>query len=676
MDISFGETCGCKGYSVRSDILSEYGPSMANSCGGGNFVVFMTILEAFIRGRCDLSDPCNRVKPHSEPDYEYDFIVAGGGTAGAVVASRLSENPKWKVLLVEAGGDEPPAAAVPSMIASYWGDPAMDWNYRTEPESNACLGEPEQRCSWTRGKVLGGCSVTNGMMYMRGHKRDYDDWEKSGARGWAWKDVLPFFKVSEDNRQIGTLVSSEFHGSGGYLTTQQFPHQPAIAKDILNAAEEIGYGVTNDLNGDNFKGFTTAQTNNRNGSRMSTATAFLRPASGRSNLHVMLNSTATRVVIDPTTKVVFGLEFMYKGKKKVAKSSKEVILSAGALNSPQLLLLSGIGPKEDLTKLNIPVIHHLPGVGKNLHNHVASFVDFKLNKENATQSLNWATAMEYMLKRTGALSSTGLSQMTGVLNSKYAEPNGNHPDVQMFFSGYLAGCSRTGQLFEPLNTNNEDEKTTISIRPVYLHPKSRGYLTLASKDPTAPPLMYPNYLTEPEDIDVLVESIKMALKFGESKILSEKYGIEADKTPIPECASQGEWGTDAYWRCMVKVATGPENHQVGTCKMGSPQDSLAVVSNELRVFGIKGLRVIDASIMPIVPSGNTAAPTIMIAERGSAFIKNMWNWNKPPIVHDHFSSTDLKRNCGGVRTDTNDVKIDIQTQEREVVDWHKRHVHL
>lgn len=247
--------CGCS--------TPYIGPPLDDTCGGGAFLLFMTLLDSFIRKRCDISEICQRVVPKTTPDPEYDFVVIGGGSGGAAAAGRLSEVPNWKVLLIEAGSDEPPGSQVPSMVINYHGNPHLDWNYKTEPEPVGCQGFPEKRCSWPRGKVLGGCSVINGMMYTRGTPRDYDKWEAAGNKGWSYKDVLPVFKSFEDNQEIGSLVDANYHGTGGPLTTARFKHQPELAYDILTAAKEIGYNVVNDLNGKEYSGFTIAQANTR-----------------------------------------------------------------------------------------------------------------------------------------------------------------------------------------------------------------------------------------------------------------------------------------------------------------------------------------------------------------------------------------------------------------------------
>lgn len=598
------------------------GPPLTETCGAGAFVIFMGMLDTLLRKQCDLADPCGRVTGRDRIDVTgYDFIVVGGGSGGAVVASRLSEVPEWKVLLLEAGGDEPPGSQVPSMVINYQGS-ELDWNYKTEREPVACLGNQEQRCDWVRGKVLGGSSVLNGMMYIRGHERDYNNWAQAGNPGWSYRDVLPYFIKSEDNLQVNEMDRG-FHGIGGPLTVTQFPHRPKLADAILEAGEELGYPSNVDLNGRSHTGFVVAQTTSRKGSRMSSARAFLRPVRNRPNLHIMLNATVTKVLINPTTKAAEGVEFIRNGSKQTARASKEVILSSGAINSPHLLLLSGIGSREDLAKLRIPLVHDLRGVGQNLHNHVAVYINFVVN-DNATADLDWLAITDYVVNRTGPLSSTGLSQVTAKLNSKYADPSGDHPDVQLFFGGYLANCAKTGVVGEPEDPKNPSKKRHISISPVVLHPKSRGYVTLKSPSPLDPPLMYANYLSDPADMATLLDAINFTLKLGNTRVLKEGFGFELDKTPIPSCVQKHRFGTEGYWECYARTATAPENHQAGSCRMGPSSDPMAVVDPELKVYGLKNLRVMDASIMPMVVSGNTNAPVIMIAEKGSDLIKKRW----------------------------------------------------
>ncbi|KAK9497893.1 hypothetical protein O3M35_003797 [Rhynocoris fuscipes] len=600
----------------------EPGPTLASTCGGSAFMLFMGLLEVFIRSQCDLEDPCGRPVSRTVPDREYDFIIVGGGTAGSVVASRLSEVPHWRVLLIEAGGQEPTGSQVPSMFLNFLGS-SIDWSYKTEPEEMACLNENERRCSWPRGKVLGGTSVMNGMMYMRGARKDYDDWAKMGNTGWSYQDVLPYFLKSEDNLQA-EIMDPGYHGVGGLLTVTQFPYHAPLAHAILQAGMEIGYPIR-DLNGASHTGFAIAQTTSRNGSRLSTAKAFLRPAKDRPNLHIMLNTTVTRILINETSKEAYGVEIIRgNGQMERILSKLEVIVCGGAVNSPQILLLSGIGPEADLRKAGVKFVHNLDGVGKNLHNHVAFFLTFFMN-DTATTPLNWATAMEYLLFRDGLMSSTGLSEVTGFANTKFQDPKEDFPDIQLFFGGFLANCARTGQVGERADGGNGTDpvpQRTINIIPAVLHPKSRGYIKLKNNNPLEAPLIYARYLTDPADVATLVEGIKIAIKLSETSAL-QKYGLRLDRTPVEGCENLA-YGCDAYWECAVRRSTGPENHQAGSCRMGPIGDPGAVVDPELRVQGIDRLRVMDASIMPKVTTGNTNAPTIMIAEKGADMTKNRW----------------------------------------------------
>ncbi|VVC99737.1 unnamed protein product [Leptidea sinapis] len=574
--IRAAEVCGCP--------LQEVGPSMAGSCGS-QFILFMSILESFVNGRCDLVDPCNRVTDRDPLDDSYDFVVAGGGTAGAIVAARLSENPQWKVLLIEAGGDEPAQSSVPAWVTAYWGRNDTDWNYHTERQEKACLNNGGI-CSWPRGKLLGGCSVINGMMYMRGHPADYDGWAINGATGWSWFEVLPYFLKSEDNKEIGNGISGQYHTTGGPLPVQKFRYAPRFAHDVVSAAIELGFPPTTDLNGETTTGFTLAQAMNDKGTRFSTARAFLRPASKRENLHILMNALVSRVIIDPASKRATGVEYIKNGETKIVGA----ILSAGTMNSPQILLLSGVGPQETLNKFNIPVIKDLPGVGQNLHNHIGVRLDFTLTKEPDVPELTWESAMEYMLQRTGPLSGTGLSQLTGIINSRYAAAGGRHPDVQYFFSGYHSGCG-DGSVEGPGGLD-EKKKRRLTIAAISLQPRSRGYLTLQSLDPAQPPLMQPNYFYDEHELNVLVDAAKTAYRLANTTILREKYGMQPTEDFGSECPGGGLNPTDEFFRCVAQTRTAPENHQVGSCKMGASDDPMAVVDPTLKVYGIEDYKYI------------------------------------------------------------------------------------
>jgi glucose dehydrogenase (acceptor) len=328
----------------------------------------------------------------------------------------------------------------------------------------------------------------------------------------------------------------------------------------------------------------------------------------------------TKILIDPSNKRVYGVEFIRDNTTHRVYARKEVVVSGGAVNSPQILLLSGVGPKEDLAPMGIPVIHDLPGVGKNLHNHVRYFVGFTIN-DTDTRALNWATAMEYLLFRDGLMSGTGISATTALVNTKYADPAMDHPDVQLLFGGYLADCAKTGQVGEIVGDKLNSSRHIIMF-PTVLHTKSRGQIKLKSANPFDHPAIYANYLSEPEDVARLIEGIKFAMKLGETQAL-RRYGFKLDSTMVKGCEGF-TFNTDEYWECAVRHQTMAENHQAGSCKMAPPTDPDSVVDSELRVYGVAGLRVADTSIMPTVTSGNTNAPAIMIAEKAADAIKSTW----------------------------------------------------
>ncbi|CAL7951223.1 unnamed protein product [Xylocopa violacea] len=586
------------------------GPSLAAVCHGSQFLTFMTLLDTFVRAKDEISQLCERVNPVDPPELRYDFIVVGGGTAGSVAAARLSEIAEWKVLLLEAGPDEPPGADVPSMVAMFLGT-VIDWQYRTVNETNACLATGGS-CSWPRGKNLGGTSVHNGMMYTRGHPKDYENWVAMGNKGWSWEEVLPYYMCSENNTEIDR-VGRKYHSTGGLLNVERFSWRPDISDDILAAAAERGYPLTEDLNGDRFLGFTVAQTMSKNGVRASSAAAFLRPFRRRPNLQIALNATVTKVIVENGKAV--GVEYVQDGQLRAARASREVIVSGGAVNSPQILLLSGIGPRSHLEAVNVTVVKDLPGVGENLHNHVSYTLSFDINEPNEYE-LNWAAALEYVAFQRGPMTSTGLAQLTGIVPSIYASPD--HPDIQIFFGGYQASCATTGTVGALMS----DGRRSISMSPTNVQPRSRGTVRLASNDPLAKPIIHANYLSDPIDTAILVDGIRIALSLANTTALAG-YNVTLSNAPLAAC-SRYPFRSDDYWSCAVRQDTGPENHQAGSCKMGPSTDPMAVVDPRLRVHGIRGLRVADTSIMPQVVSSNTGAPAIMIGERVAAFVKSDW----------------------------------------------------
>ncbi|XP_066592006.1 glucose dehydrogenase [FAD, quinone]-like [Prorops nasuta] len=583
------------------------GPQLTDVCPGNQYLLFFGLLNALVSSSVKIADPCGRINPVKRPLPTYDYIVVGGGAAGPTVAARLSEVSKWKVLLVEAGPDEPAAAEIPSNLQLFLGT-ELDFNYTTTNESHACLGNGG-KCKFPRGRNLGGCTVHHGMAYHRGHAKDYERWVDMGNKGWSYDEVMPYYLKSEDNREIGR-VSSKYHARGGPMTVERFPWQPPFAWDILKAAEETGYGVTEDMVGDKILGFTVAQTISRDGVRLSSSSVYLRPIKDRPNLHVALDSPVTQIIM--RNKKAVGVRYVSNGVRRTVMARKEIILTAGSINSPQLLLLSGIGPKEQLKSQGIRVVHDLPGVGENLHNHASFGLDFALN-EKADNLLNIQTSDLYLYNQTGPLSGTGLAQVTGIVASNFTTKD--DPDIQIFFAGYQATCPNTK--IADLQTYND--RSVIRMTSVNIQTRSRGRLTLKSKDPLASPVIWSNELSNPEDPQIILQGLKVILKLANSTVMQE-HGLTLISEPVEECKKHG-FGTDQYWICAIQWKTRPENHQSGTCRMGPSSDPLSVVDPELKVHGIENLRVADASIMPQVVSGNPVAAIVMIGERVADFIK-------------------------------------------------------
>ncbi|XP_014609013.1 PREDICTED: glucose dehydrogenase [FAD, quinone] [Polistes canadensis] len=569
--------------------------------------------------------------PFEELLRSYDFIVVGGGSAGAVVANRLSEINNWNVLLLEAGGQETDISDVP-LLAGYLQLTQLDWQYKTEAEGTYCLAMENERCNWPRGKVIGGSSVLNYMLYLRGNKKDYDIWEQQGNPGWNSKEVLYYFKKSEDN-QNPYLTRTPYHSTGGYLTVQEAPWHTPLAAAFVQAGQEMGY-ENRDINGEHQTGFMIAQGTIRRGSRCSSAKAFLRPVRLRKNLHVALNSHVTKILIDPNSKRTYGVEFVRDGKVFRIRTKKEVIVSGGTINSAQLLMLSGLGPRKHLVEHGIPVIQDLK-VGYNLQDHVGlGGLAFTVNKEISMVEKrlhNVQAVMKYALLGDGPLTVLGGVEGLAFINTKYVNATEDFPDIELHFvSGSINsdggrqlrkidGIKKNfyNEVFSPIN-----EKDVWSVLPMLLRPKSRGIIKLRSNNPFDQPMIYANYFKEPEDMATLVEGVKIAVALSKTRSF-KRFGSEFYMKSFPNCKHIPQY-TDLHWECMIRHYTHTVYHPVGTCKMGPYWDPDAVVDYQLRVYGVSGLRVIDASIMPNIVSGNTNAPVIMIAEKGSDMIKQNW----------------------------------------------------
>jgi len=597
----------------------ELGPSLTDVCSASSVFLFVSLLNALIRDNEKISGKCQRVKPIETTDREYDFIVVGGGAAGSVIASRLSENPRWKILLLEAGPDEPAGAQVPGLASAFL-NTDITWNYVTTNESHACLAT-NGTCGMTQGKNLGGNTVHNGMIYLRGHPLDYQHWAELGNEGWSWDEIEQYFFKNEDNGEI-ERVGRVHHATGGPLPVERYPYFTAFGNSILEASSQAGYGVSEDLNGDMKSGFSQIQAMQEKGVRRSSARAYLWPARNRRNLHISLNSTVTKVIIENKTAV--GVVYFKNGVPKSVRATREVIISGGVVQSPHLLLLSGIGPEDQLESVGVPVIHHLPGVGENLHDHPCAIIPLTMNEPDTFDN-NWVTAFTYLVNQTGHLSSIGSMSAIGMLESKVATPN--RPDIEVYIYSYLSNCA-TGEVGGLQSAG----RRAVTLLPSFLYPKSRGRISLVSNDPFENPSIWMNYLAASEDIDGMVEAIKKALALLDTEAF-RAYNVTLSDEPVEACSNH-EFKSDEYWACIARQANYALYHQGGTCKMGPPNDPMAVVDSRLRVRGIKRLRVVDNSIMPDVPASNTAAPAMMIGERGADLIKEDWarqpsSWPRP-----------------------------------------------
>ncbi len=526
----------------------------------------------------------------------FDYVIVGGGTAGCVLANRLSADPDVRVLLLEAGGrDDWHWIHIPIGYIYCIGNPRTDWCFKTE----ACDGLNGRSILYARGRVLGGCSSINAMIYMRGQKRDYDEWAKlTGDPSWSWESVLPVFRKSEDHWRGGSV----WHGSGGEWRVEQQRLSWEILDAFQAAAEECGIPRTEDFNRGDNEGSGKFEVNQRRGVRVSAAKAFLRPAMQRPNLEVRTDSTVQYLRMDGRR--VTGVAYLLGGDRRYAEARAETILAAGAIGSPQVLQLSGIGPAGLLGAHGIPVRHELPGVGENLQDHLQLRMAFKVTNARTANELahSWTgkarMALEYAIFRSGPLSMAP-SQL-GVFTRSAPE----HATPNLEYHVQPLSLERFGEEL------HEFPAFTASV--ANLRPTSRGWVRIANADPRAAPAINPHYLSTPEDRKVAAAALRITRRIARARALErfapEEFMPGRQHDSDEELArAAGDVGTTIF-------------HPVGTCRMGPASERASVVDARLRVHGIGGLRVIDASIMPTITSGNTNSPTVMIAERGAEMI--------------------------------------------------------
>lgn len=524
---------------------------------------------------------------------EFDFVIVGAGSAGCVLANRLSEDPSTRVCLIEAGpADRHPAINVPFGVMHLFNHRRLNWRFKTVPQPHAAGRE----IYVPRGRVLGGSSAINGMVYTRGHPRDYDDWAALGNPGWSFQEVLPYFRRSENNEEHG---ASPYHGSGGPLNVTYLDEYNPLCEVLFDAAEDMQFRRTDDFCGPTHEGFGRRQATMKSGRRWSASHAFLKPALKRPNLTVVTDALARRLVLDGRRAV--GLEYERGGAIVQAKARREVILSAGAIGSPQLLMLSGIGPAEELKALGIGVAHDLPGVGRNYRDHVCTTVQYT-SPTTVPYGISWKTlpwgawsVLKYLLFRRGIFANNML-HAGGFVRTL---PDLTRPDLQLIFMPVFRdarGRMGIGHGF--------------GLMPIVLRPESRGELKLASADPRAAPLIDPNFLSAPQDVETLLRGLKLARRLLNAPQFDPYRGEETN----PGAPLQGDEALRDYIRQTAFTAY----HPVGTCSMEPGRRG--VVGADLKVHGMEGLRVADASVMPTLIGGNTNAPAIMVGEKASDMI--------------------------------------------------------
>jgi choline dehydrogenase len=525
-----------------------------------------------------------------------DYIVIGAGSAGCVVASRLSEDPKVNVILLEAGPkDRHPMIHVPAGIRTLLEHPVINWNYSSEPED----GSGGRRIHWPRGKVLGGSSSINGMLYVRGNPADYDGWAQRGCNGWGYDDVLPFFMKSEDFRGDGG--DEKYRSKGGPLVVEDYRTILPITHKFIEAAQQAGFPLTKDYNGAQQEGVSYSQMTRNHRFRASTARTFLAQAKGRPNLNIITEAQTGKLLFDG--KKCVGVAYRRGGRDLEVRANCEVIVCAGAVNSPHILQISGIGPARHLQSIGVDVLHDSPGVGGNLNDHYVVRISHRIKdmitiNEMARGPRLLGEIAKYAFKGNGALT----MGVTAAMVFSRSREGLSSPDLQLLYTP----TSYTGRVIGDL-----EKKPGISVAICPVRPESRGTIMAENPDPMARPIIRPNYLSAENDSHVLFSGIQQTKSILEAPALAKvSLGQTVPTRDINTVEDAKQWAKDEGATIY---------HPVGTCKMG--EDAMSVVDSRLRVHGFEGLRVVDASVMPTVTTGNTNAPTIMIGEKAAAMIK-------------------------------------------------------
>lgn len=622
---------------------------MATSCSAAlsplPSSLFSQLVNVLLLSQCALNGgsdyPVDRSADILSSKREFDFVIVGGGSAGSVLARRLSEVDNWDVLLIEAGKDASPTSEVPGFLTMLQ-DTAEDYGYKAEPQAGFCQGNKNKRCKWRKGKALGGSSVINAMLHVFGNDKDYNQWQEQGNEGWDYENMLRYLRKSTNCPPEYIAKFGDRHcGANGPMSIRSYNYSETIQQEIiLDGAREMGLDVLEPLIGDRYTGFGKAFGTMDNAQRMNTAKAYLSPVKDKKNLYVMKSTRADKVLLKGNKAV--GVRITSGDKTIDLTASKEVILSAGSIASPQLLMLSGIGPKKHLQDMGIQVVADLP-VGKNLQDHTI-WPGLLIGFVNETQSPPMSTfgmdlAYNYLVHKKGELATVGINLLAFVNVSDFG-PDGEkprsapskYPDIEFHFGHFSRWVTpKITSLYNLMNVEDDIvqelmkmilEGDLILAASTLLRPKSKGALELRSTDPADPVKIYANYLAERDDVETLLKSVNVIKALTKTSAL-QKYKMTLKHLDLPGCKDKVP-DSEEYWECSIRQIATTLFHPAGTAKMGTKDDPTAVVDSRLRVHGVQTLRVIDASIMPNIVSGNINSPVMAIAEKGADLVKEDW----------------------------------------------------